>query len=67
MTKWFTIIFQALAGVVQLGNYALDIVPEKYKWIVVLVVGVAQVFQAQKAHFTNPDGTPATQPFVPKP
>ena len=66
MTRIFTIIFQVLAGAVQLGNYALDIVPEKYKWIVMLVVGVAQVFQAHKAHFTNPDGTPAAQPFVPK-
>ncbi len=66
MSKLFTIIFQVLAGIIQLGNYATDFLPEKYKWIVGLVVGVAQVFQAYKAHFFNPDGTPAAQPFVPK-
>ena len=64
MNRTFTIIFQVVAGVIQFGNYAMDVVPAKYKWIVALVVGIAQAFQAQQAHFSNPDGTPATVPYV---
>jgi len=59
MTFTVHIVFQAIAMVIQLGNFAVGVVPEKYKWIVTGVVGMAQAGMAFKAHWVNPDGTPA--------
>ena len=64
-TRLFTIVFQVLAGLIQLGNLASGVVPARWQWVVALVVAVAQAFQAQRAHFFNPDGTDAATPYTP--
>ena len=64
MSSVFTIVFQVIGVILQIGNWATGIVPEKYRWIVGLVVALAQAVQGYKAHFVNPDGSPAALPYV---
>jgi len=59
----FNVVFQTAATVVQVGNQALDIVPEKYKAPVALVVGLAQAVVAWNAHYKNPNGESAKLPY----
>jgi len=65
MNVVLSVIFQIAAMIVQGGNFFTSIVPDKYKGILFIVVGFAQVVLAYKTHFFNPDGTPASTPYVP--
>ena len=66
MNKWVHYALQAVAVVVQVGNGALHVVPDKYKPLVGAVVGLAQVVLHTYATNHNPDGTPATVAYQPK-
>lgn len=61
----FNVLFQIAALIVQLGNIASQYLPLKYQAIVMLAVGIAQSFVAFRAHYFNPDGTPAEKPYDP--
>jgi hypothetical protein len=65
VTKSVNLLFQALAVLVQYGNQASGIVPQKYQTFVMLAVGLAQAAVSWHAHSLNPDGTPATVAYVP--
>lgn len=60
------LVAQIAGLVIQYGNLTVDVVPAKYKAYVSLVVGIAQAVVAWKAHFSNPDGTPAATEYKPK-
>ena len=62
----WNLVFQAAALLLQYGNQALGYVPPKVQPWVALVVGVAQALVAWRAHYFNPDGTPASVGYVPK-
>lgn len=61
--KW-NVVGQALALVLQGLNYASGVVPVKYQIWVSFGIGVVQASMALVAHFSNPDGTPAAQPYI---
>lgn len=56
----WNLIFQGLASIVQIGNQVSGIIPPKYQPAVALVVALAQGAVAWRAHYLNPDGTPAS-------
>ena len=61
----WNLLFQGAALIVQYGNQASGLVPQKYQTGIALAVGFAQALVAwRQAHF-NPDGTPATTPYIP--
>lgn len=62
----FNMIFQVLALVIQMGNQYSGIVPPKYQPVAALVVGIAQAAVAWRAHYFNPDGTPASVGYLKK-
>lgn len=66
MTAKQTIIIQVLLGLVQLGNVLTNVVPDKWKPVVLGIVALAQIVQAKIAHNFNPDGTPAKVAYAPK-
>lgn len=63
-----TNIFAQITG---LGLQALNIwgglIPPKYQGFVAMGVALAQGLTAQKAQYSNPDGTKATTPWIPGP
>lgn len=62
----YNLLFQGAALIVQYGNQASGFVPVKYQTGIALAVGLAQALMAwRQAHF-NPDGTPASTPYIPK-
>ncbi|MGO9073263.1 MAG: hypothetical protein ACLPLR_08740 [Terriglobales bacterium] len=61
------LFFQLLATVVQWGNLASGMTTGKTQAAVLLIVALAQAALGWWAHYSNPDGTPATVAFVPKP
>ena len=62
----WNLLFQGAALIVQYGNQASGFVPPKYQPGVALAVGLAQGLVAWHAHYSNPDGTPASTPYLPK-
>lgn len=62
-TKIVNYVFHITALIIQIGNYALDVVPPKWKPVITGVVSIAQIIAARKALLVNPDGTPATEPY----
>lgn len=62
----WNLLFQGAALIVQYGNQATNIVPAKYQTGVTLAIGLAQALVAWRAHTVNPDGTPASTPYIPK-
>ena len=60
MKLHWNLIFQIFAMIAQYGNQASGYVPPKYQMYVALAVGLAQGVVAWRAHFFNPDGTPAS-------
>lgn len=60
------LIWQALMLVAQYGNQAASFVPGKYKPLVAIAIGAIQGILAWKAHYSNPDGTPASVAYLPK-
>jgi hypothetical protein len=59
------LIFQGAALIAQYGNQALGIVPPNVQPYVALAIGCAQALAAWRAHYFNPDGTPARAPYIP--
>jgi hypothetical protein len=59
----FNVLFQMSGAVIQLANEHGALVPATYQWLLAIVVGVAQLVVSVKAHFSNPDGTPATTAY----
>jgi hypothetical protein len=66
MTRFVNIGLQLLGLLAQYGNYALDIVPPKYKGLAAAIIGLLQAIVAITAHGVNPDGTSATTAYVAK-
>jgi len=60
------LVFQACALVVQYGNQASGFVPPKAQMWVALAVGIAQGVVGWRAHYFNPDGTPAATAYAKK-
>jgi len=60
----WNLVFHALALIVQYGNLASGYVPTKFQMWIALVVGAAQSLVAWRAHYYNPDGTPAAAPYT---
>jgi hypothetical protein len=58
------VIVQLLGVLLQLYNQLSGMIPSGYKEIIALVVGIIQGLVALLAHFTNPDGTPAAEPYT---
>lgn len=56
-------ITQVVALAIQGANAIGGIMPE-HQQAIALVIGAIQAIMGALAHFTNPDGTPASQPFV---
>jgi hypothetical protein len=54
------LIIQILATIVQVLNFASGMVPAKYQWILAGALSLIQAITGILAHFSNPDGTPAT-------
>lgn len=61
----WNLVFQTIALGVQYGNQALDIAPPKWKPGIALLIGIAQAMVAWRAHYSNPDGTPAKVAYLP--
>ena len=60
------LIWQALAMILQAANQYSDVLPPKWKPFAALGVGLIQVLLAWRAHYFNPDGTPAQAAWLPK-
>lgn len=58
------IIIQALGTVLQVLNLVSGMIPPKYQWLVAGLVGIIQAVTGMLAHWSNPDGTPATAPYI---
>ena len=64
MTRWFNIIAQVVGTGLQLFNAYGAILPAKYQLLGATILGALQAVIAIVAHNYNPDGTPATVPYV---
>ena len=67
MKIWLNLLVQALGFVVNAATLLTNIVPAKFKPYLVLIISAAQGFISWYAHQYNPDGTPATIPYVANP
>jgi hypothetical protein len=57
-------VIQALALVAQAAMQTSEILPPKGKFWASVIVAATQGIAGVLAHFVNPDGTPAKQPYV---
>jgi hypothetical protein len=64
MPRWVSILAQTLGFVVQGVNQFGGFIPPEYHLPIALAVGAAQGVMGIIAHSFNPDGTPATLPYV---
>lgn len=64
MKSWQNILLQTAATLGQIYNVYGTLVPDKYKPYAAAVIGIVQIIAARVAHSYNPDGTPASTPFV---
>lgn len=55
---------QILTLVAQGANQVLSFVPDAKKPVVVAALGVVSAVTGLLAHFSNPNGTPASQPYT---
>ena len=60
------VVIQLLALVAQAINATQDLLPPKGKFWAMVVLSAVQGISAVLAHFANPDGTPATEPYAKK-
>jgi hypothetical protein len=58
------LIAQILGTLIQVLNFATALVPPDYHWLVAGIAGIVQAIAGLLAHFSNPDGTPSTVPYV---
>lgn len=66
MKLGWNVFFQAAGMIVQFGNQASGWVPQHDQMWVALAVGLAQGLIAWRAHYFNPDGTPAAVGYLKK-
>ncbi len=66
MTLWMNLLVQLLGIVGSSATVFTNLVPDKYKPLVVLVLTLAQAAAAFIAHQYNPDGTKAIVSYVKK-
>jgi hypothetical protein len=59
-------LIQILALSGQVLNSTQDLVPPEHKVWVSVALSIMQGTAAMLAHYANPDGTPATEPYVKK-
>lgn len=59
------VVIQILATVVQAANAASSLFPPARQAEIAAGVGVVQAVSAFLAHFSNPDGSPASEPYNP--
>jgi hypothetical protein len=57
-------IVQVVALVLQIYNQYWRMIPTGWQPLAALIVGVVQAASALLAHFSNPDGTPASTAYV---
>lgn len=55
---------QVIGTIGQAINTASGLVPTKYQFWVSAVLGLLQLVSGVLAHFSNPDGTPASVPYT---
>ncbi|MHA2642881.1 MAG: hypothetical protein V2G41_09565 [bacterium JZ-2024 1] len=58
------VFIQILSTLAQGINYIEPILPPKGRFWTAVALSVVQGISAVLAHFANPDGTPATQPYA---
>ena len=61
----FNSIVQIVGIVGQIFNVVGGFVPSKYQGLIAGILAGVQGVTGAVAHFKNPDGTPATTPYVP--
>jgi len=64
MSRTFTIVYQVVLTLIQLGNLASVYVPDDKKPLVAGILSILQGVQAALAHDFNADGTPASVAYV---
>jgi hypothetical protein len=57
-------VVQILALIAQGINASYDLLPPRGKFWAMVALSAVQGITAVLAHFTNPDGTPAAEPYV---
>jgi len=60
------VIIQMLALVAQGVNATMNLLPPKVQFWSVVVLSAVQGLTGVLAHFANPDGTPASEPYKTK-
>jgi len=65
LTLNWSIAAQVVATILHVLNYASGVVPPRYQPYIALALGILQALGAFIAHFNNPDGTSASQPYKP--
>jgi hypothetical protein len=59
----WNIVTQICGTVLQVINANSSVIPARYQAWVACALGVVQAISGLAAHFSNPDGTPATEPW----
>lgn len=67
MKLYVNLLVQSLSFVINGATLLTNIVPMKFKPYLVLIISAAQGVISWYAHQYNPDGTPATIPYVANP
>lgn len=67
MRQSIHLVLQAIGFLINILTFATNVVPAKYQPYVVATVSLLQGLLAWYNHNFNPDGTPATVAYVPKP
>jgi hypothetical protein len=60
----WNLVVQILGTIAQALNALGDLAPVKYKFAIASIVGIVQAISGLIAHYSNPDGTPATVAYV---
>jgi hypothetical protein len=58
------VLIQLLAMAGQMLNQSYDVLPPKGKVGAIIGLGAIQTVTALFAHFSNPDGKPASEPYI---
>jgi len=64
MTFSVNFLIQLLGTIAQIINIISPVVPDNKKWIGIMILSIIQAITSGFAHYSNPDGTPAKEPFV---
>jgi hypothetical protein len=62
----WNMVIQIVATLIQCANVISGLLPPAQQASLALIVGAVQGVVAAIAHFKNPDGTPAAEPYVKK-